>query len=194
MPRVSDAYRRARRDEIAVAALRCLERNGVARTSIADIVAESGLSAGAIYSHFTNKAELARYIASEYLVVRLDALEAEASAGAIRTPRELVALLLGVFADEGLPAKVVLQFWAEATVDDDIRPTFLATVSRLRSSLRTTLTPWSRSLGGDGVERRADAAAGAVMALAQGYIANVALFGDRDPAEYIDAVGAVLVT
>lgn len=191
MPRVSDAYRRARRDEIAVAALRCLERKGVARTSIADIVAESGLSAGAIYSHFTNKAELARYVASEYLVVRLDALEADAAEGVVRTPRELVALLLGVFADEGLPAKVVLQFWAEATVDDDMRPTLLTTVARLRGSLTAALTPWSRSAGED-AGGRADAAAGAVMALAQGYIANVALFGERDPSEYLDAVGTVL--
>ena len=35
MPRVSDDYRRARRDEIARAAIRCLERKGVHDTSIA---------------------------------------------------------------------------------------------------------------------------------------------------------------
>ncbi|MBN9180063.1 MAG: TetR family transcriptional regulator, partial [Microbacterium sp.] len=74
MPKVSERYREARRDEIAQAALRCLERNGVRDTSIADIVAESGLSTGAIYSHFRNKAELARYIVGRFLSVRIDVL------------------------------------------------------------------------------------------------------------------------
>ena len=78
MPRVSENYRRARRDEIARAAIRCLERKGVHDTSIADIVEESGLSTGAIYSHFTSKSELARYIVAEFLFPRLHELERSA--------------------------------------------------------------------------------------------------------------------
>ena len=58
MPRVTEVHRQARRDEIAEAALRVLQRNGVSETSIAQIVEESGLSAGAIYVNFDNKAEL----------------------------------------------------------------------------------------------------------------------------------------
>lgn len=58
MPRASDAHRAARRERIAEAALRVLARNG-SETSIAQIVAECGLSGAATDGTFENKAELA---------------------------------------------------------------------------------------------------------------------------------------
>src|SRR6478735_3353900 len=120
MPKVTDAYREARRDEIAQAAIRCLVRNGVRDTSIADIVEESGLSTGAIYSHFTNKAELARYIVGRFLIVRLDALEADGLSGVIRPPRDVLTAMLAAVTENGLPAPVIVQFWGEAMADPDI--------------------------------------------------------------------------
>ena len=118
MPRVSDDYRRARRDEIALAAVRCLERKGVHGTSIADIVEESGLSTGAIYSHFTSKSELARYIVGQYLFPRLQELEHSTE---VRSPRQLLETLLQVFTEDGLPARIVVQFWGEAALAGDLR-------------------------------------------------------------------------
>ena len=58
MPKVTEAYRTARRDEIIESALRCFAAKGYQRTSMADIIDESGLSAGAIYGHFSGKKEL----------------------------------------------------------------------------------------------------------------------------------------
>ncbi len=209
MPKVSPEYRRARRDEIAAAALRCLERDGVAGTSIADIVAESGLSAGAIYSHFTNKAEIARYLGREFLIVKLDQLEAEAAAGLALSPREVITQMLTIAHRDGVPAVVVLQFWTEAQVDDELRPTFLATVEDLRASLQAILLPWARTVAvvpdGDSetdstgkpdheaaAQRRASEAAASVLAVAQGYILHVALFGPRDPGDYLASISAAL--
>src|SRR6478735_3808957 len=102
MPKVTAAYRDARRDEIARAAIRCLERKGVRDTSIADIVEESGLSTGAIYSHFTNKAELARYIVGRFLILKIDALEAAGRRGEVKHPRVVLAEMLRTFTDYGL--------------------------------------------------------------------------------------------
>src|SRR5438874_13243910 len=110
MPRVTDAYRRARRDEIAAAAFRCLKRNGVSGTSIADVVAESGLSAGAIYSHFRNKAELAAYIAGSMMTWRIEEFE-ESSDPSLATPAGGMRYLLGVFDQPDVAPEVVLQFW-----------------------------------------------------------------------------------
>ena len=191
MPRVSDDYRRARRDEIALAALRCLEREGVHETSIADIVEESGLSTGAIYSHFTSKSELARYIVSEYLFPHLDQI---VRLSGVTAPRDVLVMMLRAFTDDGLPPRVVLQFWAEATVDAELHDVMTRTVSRMRTSVVAALLPWARQ------SRPTDAAAAALAnehaialtALAQGYIAHTAVFGPRDSREYIDAVAAVL--
>ena len=43
------------KEDIIQALLRCVARNGIADTTIADLIAESKLSAGAIYRHFENK-------------------------------------------------------------------------------------------------------------------------------------------
>ncbi|MGH8447201.1 MAG: TetR/AcrR family transcriptional regulator [Solimonas sp.] len=43
------------KEDILQALLRCIARKGIADTTIADLIAESGLSAGAIYRHFENK-------------------------------------------------------------------------------------------------------------------------------------------
>ena len=48
-----------RRATILDAALRCFTRSGYARTSIEDVVRESGASVGSIYHHFGGKEQLA---------------------------------------------------------------------------------------------------------------------------------------
>ncbi|MHC2998596.1 TetR/AcrR family transcriptional regulator [Microbacterium sp. HJ5] len=193
MPKVSHEYREARRDEIARAAVRCLERNGVRDTSIADIVVESGLSIGAIYSHFTNKAELARYIVGRFLIPRIDELEAAGSRGDALTPREILSEMLRVFSDGGLPAPLVVQFWAEAMVDAELHAEMTRTAGRLGASLTTAVTPWVRERAGDAasaplIAQQSAQTARTIASLAQGYIANKAVFGPRDVAEYVDSV------
>src|SRR5258708_10371771 len=63
MPRLTPRTRDARRQQILGAAQRCFTRNGFQATSMQDIFAESGLSAGSVYSHFTGKDEIITAIA-----------------------------------------------------------------------------------------------------------------------------------
>lgn len=197
MPKVTDAYREARRDEIARAAVRCLQRKGVRDTSIADIVEESGLSTGAIYSHFTNKAELARYIVGRFLIVKLDQLEAIGLSGVVTPPREVLIAMLRTFSDYGVPASLVVQFWGEAMVDPELHAEMKRTAGRLRASLTTAVTPWVREkLGQDATAEAVDAyvsdTARSIVSLAQGFIANTAVFGPRDVVAYVDSVVVAL--
>jgi AcrR family transcriptional regulator len=197
MPKVSEAYREARRDEIARAALRCLERNGVRETSIADIVAESGLSTGAIYSHFTNKSELARYIVGRFLFVHLDELESAGRRGEVTAPRQVLAEMLRTFSDDGLPAPLVVQFWGEAMVDEDLHAEMTRTAGRLRDSLAAAVTPWARARLGAAASDSdlhvlVATTARTIASLAQGYVANTAVFGPRDVTEYVEAVVTIL--
>jgi len=54
--RVTDeANTEARRTAIIAAALRCLSRNGVAKTSISDICKEAGIRSGHLYYYFESK-------------------------------------------------------------------------------------------------------------------------------------------
>jgi AcrR family transcriptional regulator len=67
MPRLTARTRDARRQQILGAARRCFTRNGFQATSMQDIFAESGLSAGAVYSHFTGKDEIITAIAEDVI-------------------------------------------------------------------------------------------------------------------------------
>ncbi|MGX5772198.1 TetR/AcrR family transcriptional regulator [Microbacterium trichothecenolyticum] len=196
MPKVSDQYREARRDEIARAALRVLARNGVRDTSIADIVAESGLSTGAIYSHFSNKAELARYVVGRFLLPRIDALESAGRSGQLVTPRQALQGMLSVFAEAGLSPALVLQFWGEAMVEPGLHDEMLRTAAHLRASLALAIGRWARTRTSDETDAASLAAetARSIAALAQGYIANTAVFGPRAVDEYLEGAAAVLAS
>ncbi|MEN2741073.1 TetR family transcriptional regulator [Microbacterium sp. X-17] len=190
MPRVTDAYREARREEIALAALRCIERSGLNETTVADIVRESGLSAGAIYSHFTNKAELARYIVGHFLGMRREEIEAAGRRGELLAPREILRTMLAGFVDaEGFVRPMVpLQFWAASTVDPGLREELDRTVAEIATSISIAVRPWSEARG-----RTLDDVVRGMMSLAQGYITHVAIFGPRTVDEYLDAAAGVLL-
>lgn len=67
MPRVSDEHLAARRQQILDAAFACFSRNGFHNTSMQDVIAEAGLSVGAVYRYFKSKNELITAIAEGVL-------------------------------------------------------------------------------------------------------------------------------
>src|SRR5215207_3423526 len=64
MPRISALQEQHRREQILDAAMSCFARDGYRATSMDDIVRESGLSVGAIYSYFPSKEDLFSAIAA----------------------------------------------------------------------------------------------------------------------------------
>ncbi|GAA3631686.1 TetR/AcrR family transcriptional regulator [Microlunatus ginsengisoli] len=193
MPRVTDAHRQARRDQIADAALRVLKRNGISDTSIAEIAEECGLSIGAIYVNFENKAALARYLANRLFAWRIEGLETLAASEGVHTPAELMRPLLASMFDENRPPlPVILQFWSEAIVDDDLHAVLVEQIEKLRASLERALRPWAdAAAGGDGGEL-ATRVAGACLIMCQGFLANRCLLGWMSAEEYLDAVTTAL--
>jgi len=64
VPKVSEAYLEARRNEILDAALAAFARHGFQEATIQDIAKEAGLSHGAIYRYFTSKDDIIEAVAS----------------------------------------------------------------------------------------------------------------------------------
>ena len=58
MPKVTEAHRESRREQILIAAWKCFSRKGFHSTSMADVIKEAGLSAGAVYLYFRSKDEI----------------------------------------------------------------------------------------------------------------------------------------
>jgi AcrR family transcriptional regulator len=118
---VDDGYLESRRRQIMEAAVACFARHGFHGTTMQDIVAETGLSAGAIYRYFPAKEGIVAAIAAEHhsreAAVLAD-VEAGADLGAVL--RQLARVSLGRLAepDEQRSRRVTVQLWGEALRND----------------------------------------------------------------------------
>jgi AcrR family transcriptional regulator len=148
MPRISEERREARRTEIVDAALRCFARNGFHQTSMPELLAEAGVSAGAFYRYFASKDEVILEIAAEAfgtLVGAVDGLLAEDPAPDV--PGLLTAMsrpLRGTtFGDRGVDLddmlRCAIQAWGETVRNEVLRDRaqrgFDAVIERLTEAL-----------------------------------------------------------
>jgi AcrR family transcriptional regulator len=132
---VSAAHEQEVRDRILVAAARVFSEKGYHSSTIADVVRESGLSVGAIYTYFSGKDELIRLTCDQIAAQGLDEL-AERLAPA-RTTAERMAIAIRLFVEtiddyDGAPGQISLvQAWAEADREPGVREMLAARRERL---------------------------------------------------------------
>jgi AcrR family transcriptional regulator len=123
MPKVKPETLAARRDEILEAAEACFARQGFHQTTIQDVIHESGLSAGCIYTHFASKEDLIQAI-GERRHARDNMLFA--ARGGESDPLESLRAIARAFIsdlqkEQGLRSRrVAVQLWAEALRDEVI--------------------------------------------------------------------------
>jgi AcrR family transcriptional regulator len=168
MPRVSEEYRAERRAHILAAARRCFVRDGFHGTSMQDLVAEAGVSSGALYRYFPSKDAVIETIAVENLdevlgVIRTsidDGLSAEAAVSAA------LDFVTDRHAEDGFAA-IALLVWSEA-----MRNPVLA--GRLRDSL-TVAARLLRSPKRPGCD--AAAVTEVLLCVLPGYLMQLALAG-----------------
>src|ERR1700709_1989916 len=94
MPKVSEQHRLDRRDEIVDAALAAFRRKGFQATSMAEIIAQSGLSAGAIYGYFGSKSDIILAVATKIVGARIADLQTLADLNPVPEPPKVVRTLL----------------------------------------------------------------------------------------------------
>ena len=125
MPRISAAHEQEVRDRILIAATRVFGTKGYQGATIADVVRESGLSVGAIYTYFSGKDELFRQSCDlisaqglEELAVRI--APASTTAERLRIAIELYIETIDEYA--GAPGQAsLIQAWAEADREPGVR-------------------------------------------------------------------------
>ncbi|WP_372983697.1 TetR/AcrR family transcriptional regulator [Microbacterium sp.] len=177
MPRLNEATREQRREAIAVAAMACFTRDGFASTTMADIIAEAGSSAGSVYSHFASKAELVRYTASSAMTE----LIAAASEGlpSERSPAVVLGHLLEASA-RSTRARSLLQIWAEVPRDAELEEIATRNLGELRAQVSEALSAWCRDESRDAItaadpDAAAEALADVLLTSLQGYLVRVTI-------------------
>jgi AcrR family transcriptional regulator len=179
MPKVSDQYLADRREQILQAARRCFARNGFHQTSMQDLFAEAGLSAGAIYRYFRSKDEMVVAIAEETFGEVIDTMLSVAQRDRSAALGEALAAAVELIArkdeSDGLCALAV-QVWSETQRNPELTSSFAALVRKARAEI-TRMVRVRQELGllPDGAGAAAIAAV--VTAILPGYIMQRALLG-----------------
>lgn len=191
MPRVSEDHLTARRQQIVAAALRCFARDGFHATSVRDVVRESGLSAGAVYSYFPSKDELVAAAVEPILEQLSAALDDALTAAAPPSPTEVVGLLLErivpvATGGEVDVTRVAVTAWGEALRDPAVHALAHATYRGVRDRLTGVVVRW-RDAGHLPADSDVEALAQVVFSVVTGYVLQHALLGDVDPRRYAAA-------
>ena len=186
MPKVTEAHRAAPTISSRRAALRCFAAKGYQRTSMADVIEESGLSAGAIYGYFAGKQELFAAVAGRVLEARQHELEEQRAHGEPLSPGQVMATLIDGMRREPF-GHVIVQLWAEAAVDPGIRELVQEVFRRLRSAVEAGLAEWAAVPGhvDDDPEEWAARMAPVVMGLGPGFMVQRAIIDGFDEEAYL---------
>ena len=196
MPKVTQEHRDARRDEIANAASRAFLSKGLQQTSMADIIAETGLSAGAFYGHFTSKHEVILEVARRATTNRIAELADVATRDELPEPGQVLrAMLAGLATDIEGDTRLLVQVWGMAMVDPKVADLALEVFTDLREAYRSYFIAWARQRRGMS-EAEADAWASrrlpVMLGLGQGFILQAALKSDFDREQYLEVAGELL--
>lgn len=139
MPKVSDEYLKARRDEIIDAAAAAIARHGVQGASLSVIREEAGISAGALYHYFNTKEDIITALRDRSVEADEDAYE-QAEQRDVAHEGLIDLIGAGMTINHGSPdnvdARLAVMLWSEALTS----PPVLASQHRL-------LEPWRRTAG-----------------------------------------------
>jgi len=176
MPKVAQAHLDARRQQIVDAARVRFASQGFARTSMGDIVTESGLSTGAIYSYFSSKDELVIAVCEQASDALPKALTAKSITDFLEHVRRLER-------DKG-HARLTAQIYAEAALNPALAVIVDEQLSALRVAVANLMPKRSKA--------KAVRIAEAFVALCSGYSGQLAVRGDLDPAPFTQALMAII--
>jgi len=198
MPKITQAQRDTRRQQILDAALRCFSRDGFHSTTTADIVRESGVSQGTLYLYFATKDDIIAALAddrhqSEALLTAL----AQREQDPIRGLLSLIELHGSKLTDPGRldGRRVGVQGWAEALRNPGIHASVVGGLTTVREAIIRLIERGQRT-GQIRAEIDAVAVSRALVAVFQGLVLQV-VWGEAVDLEACgriihDMIGALL--
>jgi AcrR family transcriptional regulator len=154
-PRVDRRTRAARsegreaRDELLSAALRVFARRGYRAAGVDEVASEAGYSKGALYWHFSGKAELLNALLEE----RVDAPMREKIALLASAPPDQdmsveASRTFGSQVDEQREALLLeREYWSLAIRDPELRAGYIERQNELRTELAAAMVARARHLG-----------------------------------------------
>lgn len=195
VPRVSDEHLAARRQQILDAARTCFLRKGFHATSIQDVIAEAGLSVGAVYRYFPSKTDLITAIAGQAVGEVEGMLAQLAAEDGMSLPvamERAVGFMEPNLGPEGL-MRLAVQIWAEAGRDQRLAAFVAQAYGRLRDRF-VALAAHAQAHGELASDADPAAVGSALFSLLLGFGLQRILTGRPDRATYLAGTRALLGT
>lgn len=179
MPKLAEAARNERRQQIVDAAWRCAARKGFQATTVDDVCAEAGVSKGAFYIYFQQKQDLLLALLddeSAFYNGLIDRLSAD-NVGGIERLRTFTKRVAERSSD---PARVQLSadLWTSMLSEETVKQRLAAAVQQRRERLRSWIE--EAVAVGEIVEIPANAFASILLALTDGLV----LHGSLQPSAF----------
>ncbi|MBW8794123.1 MAG: TetR/AcrR family transcriptional regulator [Streptomyces sp.] len=203
MPRITPERREAKRAEIVAAARRCFSRDGFHQTSMPDIAAEAGVSAGAPYRYFASKEEIILAIASDAFRLVFEPVERLAASTDHASVADLLAASLDALnadtvtdsAGRQVPVDELLrcavQSWSELLRNDAVRARAVEGFQGVLHSITEALRR-GRAAGSVPPSVEPEHGARVVMGLLHGCLLQRVAFGLTDTTGFGDDVRTLL--
>jgi len=196
MPRIGPARMEARRRQILDAAVACFARKGFHKATMRDVVAESGLSPGSIYCHFSSKREIVNaVVAARHHRDRTLVFDAAGKSSLEACLVQLTDDFLGTLSSPGDRSwrRLAVQLWAEGLNDAGLLKVVRGGAEQVQTILAERIRQAQAS--GEGATRVNPAAlARILMALFQGLALQTAWDADLELSECIATIRKVLAT
>jgi AcrR family transcriptional regulator len=194
MPRVSQQYKDDQRAEILAAARRCFVRNGFHRTSMQDVFAEAGKSAGAVYRYFPRKEDMIVGVADQNLhdvaeVLHTALARGDDGRGAGQVMAELIEAVTERHRDRQL-AVMALMVWSEALRDAALAERLKAATVVMSQDMAALVH--ERQRAGVWTGASTEALAQVILSMLPGFLFNLALLGPDGVAGFPDAIRTLL--
>ncbi|MEU4194967.1 TetR/AcrR family transcriptional regulator [Kribbella sp. NPDC026611] len=196
MPKVTEEHRLARRAQIVAAARTCVIEQGFHKTTMADVIQESGLSAGAVYSYFKSKEAIVAAIAEDALSAIDELFEkllasAEPLSPLMALERTIAHVVTVAEAPGGDVTRVAVQAWAESLRNEEIHEVAKGKYCQLRDHFLDIV----RRAQADGtVDPDVDPLhiAQVMFGMIPGFVLQRLLIGDVTPETYSAGLRALL--
>ena len=195
MPKISDEHRAARQAQILDAAWRCFYREGVQATTMEQIIAESGLSASAMYRYFAGKDDIIVAAISSSLgrLAQLlqPILEAPQRCSVQALLQQVTAAIQSFSARPGFNlSRIALHGWSEAQRNERLRGLMRDFYAAFRDRLADRVRRWQAEGEVDASAVPQDVAQ-TLLSLILGFVVQSAVLHDADPAAHGRGLGAI---
>lgn len=196
MPKISDAHREMRRAQILDAAWRCFYREGVQATTMEQIIKEADMSASAMYRYFGGKDDIIFSAISASLsavATLLEPIVARDLGPAALVERVTADIEAFSQREDYNLAAIAMHGWSEAQRDERVRELIRGFYEGFREQLVARVLRWQAQ---DEVAPDADATevAKALQSIILGYVVQMSIMRDVDPAGHARGLAALLGT